>query len=64
LSSAERVALTDIAAGASAKESAERLGLSAETIRARRKRIFRKVGADGCGSVMAQLLGSAPTRAG
>ena len=56
LSAAERVALTDIAAGASAKDSADRLGLSAETIRARRKRIFRKVGADGCGSILAMLL--------
>ncbi len=64
LTAAERAALQDIARGLSAKESAQRLGLSPETVRARRKRIFRKVGADGCGSVMAQLLGSAPSRAG
>ncbi|MHB8419973.1 MAG: helix-turn-helix transcriptional regulator [Myxococcales bacterium] len=63
LTAAERAALHDIARGLSAKESAQRLGLSPETVRARRKRIFRKVGADGCGSVMAQLLGSAPGRA-
>ncbi len=62
LTGAERAALQDIARGLSAKESAQRLNLSPETVRARRKRIFRKVGADGCGSVMAQLLGSAPAR--
>jgi DNA-binding CsgD family transcriptional regulator len=56
LSPAERVALTDVAAGASAKASAERLGLSAETVRARRKRIFRRVGVDSCGAVLAMLL--------
>jgi DNA-binding CsgD family transcriptional regulator len=56
LTDAERAALADIASGASAKESAQRLGLSPETVRARRKRIFRKVGADGCGSILAKLL--------
>ena len=50
LTAAERAALVDIARGLSAKESALRLSLSPETVRARRKRIFRKVGADGCGS--------------
>ena len=59
LTQAERAALQDIARGLSAKESAQRLSLSPETVRARRKRIFRKVGADGCGTVMAQLLGTA-----
>jgi DNA-binding CsgD family transcriptional regulator len=56
LTAAETAALTDIATGASAKESARRLGLSPETVRARRKRIYRKVGADGCGSILARLL--------
>ncbi|MHB1843550.1 MAG: helix-turn-helix transcriptional regulator [Deltaproteobacteria bacterium] len=62
LTQAERAALQDIARGLSAKESALRLSLSPETVRARRKRIFRKVDADGCGAVMAQLLGSAARR--
>ncbi len=62
LTQAERAALHDIARGLSAKESAQRLSLSPETVRARRKRIFRKVGADGCGAVMAQLLGAAQQR--
>ena len=56
LTPAERAALIDIAAGASAKESAQRLSLSPETVRARRKRIFRKAGVDGCGSILARLF--------
>jgi DNA-binding CsgD family transcriptional regulator len=56
LTPAERAALTDIATGCSAKESAQRLSLSPETVRARRKRIFRKVGVDGCGAILARLL--------
>ncbi len=56
LTPAERGALIDIAHGASAKESAQRLALSPETVRARRKRIFRKMGVDGCGAVLARFL--------
>jgi DNA-binding CsgD family transcriptional regulator len=56
LTPAERGALLDIAHGASAKESAQRLSLSPETVRARRKRIFRKMGVDGCGAVLARFL--------
>lgn len=56
LTPAERAALSDIAAGSSAKDSAMRLSLSPETVRARRKRIFRKVGVDGCGAILAKLL--------
>ena len=56
LTPAERAALAHVAEGLSAKVSAGRLGLSPETVRARRKRIFRKVGADGCGGIVAQLL--------
>jgi DNA-binding CsgD family transcriptional regulator len=56
LTGAERAALAHVAEGLSAKASAEILHLSPETVRARRKRIFRKVGADGCGAILAQLL--------
>jgi DNA-binding CsgD family transcriptional regulator len=56
LTPAERAALLDIAHGSSAKESAQRLSLSPETVRARRKRIFRKMGVDGCGAVLARFL--------
>jgi DNA-binding CsgD family transcriptional regulator len=56
LTPAERAALAHVADGLSAKVSAGILGLSPETVRARRKRIFRKVGADGCGGIVAQLL--------
>jgi DNA-binding CsgD family transcriptional regulator len=56
LTPAERAALLDIAHGSSAKESAQRLLLSPETVRARRKRIFRKMGVDGCGAVLARFL--------
>jgi DNA-binding CsgD family transcriptional regulator len=56
LTPAERAALAHVAEGLSAKVSAGILGLSPETVRARRKRIFRKVGTDGCGGIVAQLL--------
>ena len=56
LTPAERAALLDISQGSSAKESAQRLALSPETVRARRKRIFRKMGVDGCGAVLARFL--------
>jgi DNA-binding CsgD family transcriptional regulator len=56
LTGAERAALAHVAEGLSAKVSAAMLQLSPETVRARRKRIFRKVGADGCGAILAQLL--------
>jgi DNA-binding CsgD family transcriptional regulator len=56
LTAAERAALAHVAEGLSAKVSAGMLHLSPETVRARRKRIFRKAGVDGCGAVLAQLL--------
>jgi DNA-binding CsgD family transcriptional regulator len=56
LTPAERAALAHVADGLSAKVSAGLLKLSPETVRARRKRIFRKVGTDGCGGILAQLL--------
>ncbi len=56
LTVAERAALAHVAEGLSAKVSAGMLHLSPETVRARRKRIFRKVNADGCGAILAQLL--------
>jgi DNA-binding CsgD family transcriptional regulator len=57
LSPAEQVELFRIAQNYACKESAAVSGVSYETIRARRKRIYRKLGMGGSGELISSLLG-------
>ena len=59
LTPAERVEVLRIAQGYACKDSAAAAGVSPETIRARRKRIYRKTQVDGSGVLIASLLGQA-----
>jgi len=57
LTPAERAEVLRIAQGFACKDSAAAAGVSPETIRARRKRIYRKLGVPGSGELIATLLG-------
>jgi DNA-binding CsgD family transcriptional regulator len=56
LSPGERRELFAIAQALSCKESATALGVCYETVRARRKRVYRKLGLAGAGEVTSWLL--------
>gem|GEM_PF-1837231 len=53
----ERSEAESMVAGLSCKESAARLGLSPETVRQRRKIIYRKLGVSTCGQAAARIMG-------
>jgi len=57
LTPAERTEVLRLAQGFACKDSAAAAGVSPETIRARRKRIYRKLGVPGSGELIATLLG-------
>ena len=57
LTPAERVEVLRIAQGYACKDSAAAAGVSPETIRARRKRIYRKTQVAGSGVLIASMLG-------
>jgi len=56
LTPAERVEVLRIAQGFACKDSASAADVSPETIRARRKRIYRKLDVPGSAEVLAKLL--------
>jgi DNA-binding CsgD family transcriptional regulator len=56
LTPAERAEVLRIAQGFACKDSAAAAGVSPETIRARRKRIYRKLNLAGCGELISVLL--------
>jgi DNA-binding CsgD family transcriptional regulator len=56
LTPAERAEVLRIAQGFACKDSAAAAGVSPETIRARRKRIYRKLDVPGSGELLASLL--------
>ncbi|HZZ84858.1 MAG TPA: helix-turn-helix transcriptional regulator [Anaeromyxobacteraceae bacterium] len=56
LTPAERAEVLRMAQGFACKDSAAAAGVSPETIRARRKRIYRKIDASGAGELIARLL--------
>ena len=58
LTPAERAEVLRIAQGFACKDSAAAAGVSPETIRARRKRIYRKLDVPGAGELIATLLAS------
>ncbi len=57
LTPSERVEVLRIAQGFACKDSAAAANVSPETIRARRKRLYRKLGVCGSSEVTARLLG-------
>jgi len=57
LTPAERTEVLRLAQGFACKDSAAAAGVSPETIRARRKRIYRKLDVPGSGELIATLLG-------
>ena len=57
LQASERAEVLHIAQGFASKDSANTDGLSPETIRTRRKRIYKKVGVSGAGELISALLG-------
>jgi DNA-binding CsgD family transcriptional regulator len=57
LTPAERVEVMRLAQGFGCKDSAAAGNVSPETIRARRKRIYRKLDVPGAGQLLASLLG-------
>ena len=59
LTPAERAEVLRIAQGFACKDSAAAAGVSPETIRARRKRIYRKLDMSGSGELISTLLGYA-----
>lgn len=59
LTPAERAEVLRIAQGFACKDSAAAAAVSPETIRARRKRIYRKLGVSGSGELIAVLLARA-----
>jgi DNA-binding CsgD family transcriptional regulator len=56
LTPAERAELLRIAQGFACKDSASSANVSPETIRARRKRIYRKLGVGGANEALSSLL--------
>jgi DNA-binding CsgD family transcriptional regulator len=56
LTPAERAEVLRVAQGFACKDSASAAGVSPETIRARRKRIYRKLDVPGSGELLASLL--------
>lgn len=56
LTAAERAEVHNMAAGMCVKDSAQASGISVETVRARRKRIYRKLNLEGAHSVMQCIL--------
>jgi len=56
LTPAERAEVLRIGQGFACKDSAAAAGVSPETIRARRKRIYRKLDVPGSGELLASLL--------
>ncbi len=58
LTPAERAEAARIAQGFACKESADDAHVAPETIRARRKRIYRKLGIGGSGELLALVLKS------
>ena len=56
LTPAERSEVLRMAQGFACKDSAAAAGVSPETIRARRKRIYRKLNLAGCGELISVLL--------
>lgn len=56
LTASERVELRRMSRGCAAKDSVRETGLSPETIRARRKRIYRKLGVEGHVALQQELL--------
>ena len=56
LTPAERAEVLRIAQGFACKDSASAAGVSPETIRARRKRIYRKLDVPGSAELLAKLL--------
>ena len=60
LTAQERNEAESIIAGLSCKESASRLGLSPETVRQRRKIIYRKLGVTTSGQATARIMGIEP----
>jgi DNA-binding CsgD family transcriptional regulator len=56
LTPAERAELLRMAQGLACKDSAAAANVSPETIRARRKRIYRKLGKGGAGETLSALL--------
>jgi DNA-binding CsgD family transcriptional regulator len=56
LTPAERGEVLRIAQGFGCKDAAEAAGISPETIRARRKRIYRKLDVEGAGVLIAKML--------
>jgi DNA-binding CsgD family transcriptional regulator len=57
LTPAERAEVLRLAQGFACKDSAAAANVSPETIRARRKRIYRKLDVPGSGELISQLLG-------
>ncbi len=57
LTPAERAEVLRIAQGFACKDSAAAAGVSPETIRARRKRIYRKLDVSGSGELISTLVG-------
>ena len=58
LTPAERAELLRIAQGLGCKDSATAANVSPETVRARRKRIYRRLDATGANDIIARLLGA------
>jgi DNA-binding CsgD family transcriptional regulator len=58
LTRAERAEVLRIAQGFAVKDSAAAAGISPETVRARRKRIYRKLGVPGSNKLISTLLGA------
>jgi DNA-binding CsgD family transcriptional regulator len=56
LTPAERIEVARIAQGFTCKDSATEANISPETIRARRKRIYRRLGQGGAGELLAMVL--------
>lgn len=56
LTKAELAEAESMIAGLSCKESASRLKISPETVRQRRKVIYRKLGVESCGTAVARIL--------
>jgi DNA-binding CsgD family transcriptional regulator len=56
LTRAEVLEAENMIAGLSCKESASRLKISPETVRQRRKVIYRKLGVESCGTAVARIL--------
>ena len=57
LTPAERAEILRIAQGYACKDSAAAAGIASETVRARRKRIYRKFDVAGSSELISQLLG-------